>query len=86
MDVLHKIALAFESYAAVALAMQMAGEKAETAAKLYQDLAEECKFLELPHEHYQMLSLAFKDIAINSNNMNFDEMVKTCLNTAAVCR
>ncbi len=86
MDVLQKISAAFESYAACALAMQMAGEKADAAAKLYTELATECKNLGLPYEHYDKIAYTFREITELNRGMGFDDIVKTCLFTAEVCR
>lgn len=86
MDILQKIGKAFETYADTALAMQMAGEKAAAAGKLYQEVADECKALGIPHEHYSAIAKAMGDIAELNRGMGFDDLIKTCLFTAETCR
>ncbi len=86
MDVLEKISVAFEGFAETAMAMRVAGEKAEATAAKYEDLVESCKAVGLPYESYEGIAKTFRAIVEANRAMGIDEIVKTCLFTAEVCR
>ncbi len=83
---IEKIGDAYTAYAETALAMQVAGEKAEIAAALYEDLVASCKALGIACEHFETIAVLFRGIADANNSMDFQGIISTCLTTAEVCR
>ncbi len=69
-----------------ALAMQLAGDKAEIAAIRYEDLVEECKSQGLGYVHYANIAALFRGIVASNETMDFKDLIKVCLDVAEVCR
>lgn len=86
MDLLQKIGKASEDMAECALAMQMAGEKAVTAARSYEDLTAECEKLGMPSETYREIANIFRGIEAQNQGMDFSDLIKMCLAVSEVTR
>ena len=86
MDILHKLGIASQAMAEVALAMEISGNKAEIAAMCYEDLTEECKQNGMNYEHYESIAALFRGIVEQNKDMDFKDLISMCLNVAEVCK
>ncbi len=83
--VLDQIGVASRAMAECALAMQLAGERAVTAAEQYEKLADECDSCGLPSDVYRQIASVFRGIEAQNATFGFQDLIAMCLNLAEVC-